>query len=404
MNRSLSHAQTHWSPLYFLIPLGLGGLGVSFFMYPFFWLAHPGAPVPVFEDFLAGFSDGGFATRAMIVASVAAIALFVTLHVASMVWNIRKYREYVRTPAYAALRSGNGETQLSVVPLALAMSINVGFVAGLVFVPGLWSIVEYLFPLALLAFLAVGWYALAILGDFYGRVLVRGGFDCSRNNSFAQLLPAFALGMVGVGLAAPAAMSANATVIAVSYVASTFFVVAAFILLIANAILGMRAMLENGASDEGAPTLWIVIPILTVLGIALVRQGDGMRAGFGVDGGATGNFTMLTGFVAVQFLAGLLGWRVLRGKRYFARYVFGRERSPASYALVCPPVAIAVLGHFYINAGLVGAGVLDRFSLAFWLLSAIAVLAQAAAIYVLVTLNAGHFSAAGALAGPAPAR
>ena len=31
-------------------------------------------------------------------------------------------------------------------PLALAMSVNVGFIIGLTFVPGLWNIVEYLFP------------------------------------------------------------------------------------------------------------------------------------------------------------------------------------------------------------------------------------------------------------------
>jgi hypothetical protein len=42
-----------------------------------------------------------------------------------------------------------------------------------------------LFPAAMVAFLLVGVWALILLGDFYGRVLTRGGFDCARNNSFA---------------------------------------------------------------------------------------------------------------------------------------------------------------------------------------------------------------------------
>ena len=45
-------------------------------------------------------------------------------------------------------------------PLALAMSVNVGFIIGLTFVPGLWSIVEYMFPAAILAFLAIGLHRL----------------------------------------------------------------------------------------------------------------------------------------------------------------------------------------------------------------------------------------------------
>ncbi len=75
---------------------------------------------------------------------------------------------------------------------------------GLAFVPGLWSIVEYLFPMALIAFIAIGWIAFSYIDDFLGRVLTKGGlFDVTSYNSFAQLLPAFALSMVAVGLSAP---------------------------------------------------------------------------------------------------------------------------------------------------------------------------------------------------------
>lgn len=44
--------------------------------------------------------------------------------------------------------------------LALAMTVNVGFIVGLVFVPDLWAAVEYLFPLAMIAFALIGFIVL----------------------------------------------------------------------------------------------------------------------------------------------------------------------------------------------------------------------------------------------------
>jgi hypothetical protein len=97
-------------------------------------------------------------------------------------------------------------------------------------VPGLWTIVEYMFPAALLAFMAIGVIAFRELGHFVGARLHKGGFNCAANNSFAQMLPAFALAMIGVGLAAPAAMSTFKLTAGISLVLSTFFIVAAVLL------------------------------------------------------------------------------------------------------------------------------------------------------------------------------
>jgi uncharacterized membrane protein (DUF485 family) len=114
-----------------------------------------------------------------------------------------------RSEAYEAFADSNAGSQVLAMPLALAMSVNVGFILGLTFVPGLWTIVEYMFPAALLAFMAIGVIAFRELGHFIGARLQSGGFNCAANNSFAQMLPAFALSMIGVGLAAPAAMSTS---------------------------------------------------------------------------------------------------------------------------------------------------------------------------------------------------
>ena len=147
--------------------------------------------------------------RVMIVLAAAGIAFYAFLNLKYLAWNLVRFRQWKGTSAYEGLSSSNAETQVLAMPLALAMSVNVCFILGMVFVPGLWSVVEYLFPLALAAFLAIGFMAFRMIGRFMGRVLAFGGFSCVANNSFAQALPAFALAMIGVGLAAPAGLSAT---------------------------------------------------------------------------------------------------------------------------------------------------------------------------------------------------
>lgn len=380
-----------YSPLYFLAALGAGGLSVTFFLYLLFWVPHKGRPVPNFEDISAAFLGGSTASQAMIAIAVLGIAFAITLHVKYLVWNIRRFHQFRKTPAYEQLRSSNAETQLMAVPLTLAMAVNAGFIVGLVFVPGLWSVVEYLFPFAMVAFFAIGLYGLSIMGDFWGRVLTHGGFDCNKNNSFAQLLPAFAFSMVAVGLAAPAAMSTNAMVAGISYIGSSFFVVTAIVLAGVKMVLGFRSMMENGTNDEAAPTLWVLIPIMTIVGIAMMRQSHGMHVHFNSHTTAADNFSLLTTLVSIQVLFALIGYKVLRGKGYFKRFVFGSEKSPGSYALVCPGVALSVLGFFFINKGLVGVGIVDKFSAIYWIMMAAVITLQFVTIGLLLKLNSKHF-------------
>lgn len=378
-----------WSPLHFLAALGAGGLVVTFFLWLMFWVPHPNATVPVFEDIMAAFRSGGVATRAMIAGAWAGIAFFALMHIRLLVWNIGQYRAFRYTDAYRALRSGNAETQLLALPLTLAMTVNAGFILGLVFIPNLWSVVEYLFPLALLAFLALGAWSFSLLGDFFGRVLTGGGFDCAKNNSFAQLLPGFALGMISVGLSAPSAMSAGKLTVGVSIIAATFFMVASVILVSVQLVLGFRSMLENGVDDQAAPTLWIAIPIVTVLSIAMLRMDHGLHAAFGAGTGTP--LVTLAQLLSIQILFGLVGWTVLRRTGYLTRHVRGDAVSPGAWALVCPGVALGVMVQFFINKALVPAGLVAKFGPAYWSLTAIAIALQIVTIWLVLKLAAKHF-------------
>ncbi|MFO7817795.1 MAG: TsoY family (seleno)protein [Thermodesulfobacteriota bacterium] len=383
-----------YSPLYFLTSLGTGGLVITFFMWLMHWTKHPGHPVPVFEDITASFVAGGSAGRSMIILALAGIGLYAFLNLKYLVWNLVQFKRFQRTPAYEKMASSNAETQVLAMPLAMAMSVNVFFILGMVFVPGLWSVVEYLFPVAILVFLAIGVVAFRMLGKFMGRVMTAGGFSCASNNSFAQALPAFALAMIGVGLAAPAGLSASPLVAGTGLVLSTFFLVAAVLIAAIALVLGLRSLAENGANIETAPTLSVFIPVLTIVSILSLRQNHGLDAHFALASGGAERLMMLSQYLSAQILFALLTGLVLRRLGYFSRFITGREASPVSYALVCPGVALVVMIHFWLNRGLVDSGMIDKFSLGYWTITALALAIQFATAWLVFVLNRKHFKGA----------
>lgn len=380
-----------YSPLYFLASLGAGGLGVTFFMWLMHWLPHPGKTVPVFEDITSAFASGGVLTQGMILLAMAGIAGFSFLNLKLLIWNLRRFSDWRKTEAFAKFSKTNAQSQVLAMPLALAMSVNVMFVLGMVFVPGLWSVVEYLFPLALIAFLAIGAYAFKLYGGFLGRVLTEGGFNCAANNNFGQILPAFAFAMVGVGLAAPAAMSTVPAVAGLGLVLSTFFLMTSGLIAVVAMVLGIRSMMENGANPETAPTLSIIVPLLAVLGILSLRQSHGLHEHFGSAAMAGETLVTLAKFLSVQVLFLMFAGLILIRQGYAKRFLFGTETSPGSYALVCPGVGFAVLIHFFVNKGLVDAGLIAKFGSTFWALTAVALVSQAAMIWLVLHLNRRHF-------------
>ena len=391
MNTTSGRPSETYSPLYFLTSLGSGGLVVTFFMWLMHWTRHPGRSVPVFEDIVATFSEGGAVSRAMIVLAVAGIAYYAFLNFKYLFWNLAHFGLWKRTPAYAQLSSTNAETQMLAMPLALAMSVNVCFILGMVFVPGLWGVVEYLFPVAILIFLAIGVLAFRMLGKFLGRVLTSGGFSCAANNSFAQALPAFALAMIGVGLAAPAGLSATPLVAGMGLVLSTFFLIASVLIAGIALVLGLRSLAENGANIETAPTLSVFIPLLTIIGILSLRQNHGLDTHFGLASGSADRLMMLSQYLSAQLLFALLTGLVLYRLGYLPRFVTGGEVSAGSYALVCPGVGLAVMIYFWLNRGLVDTGLIDKFSFGYWVISAVALGIQFLTAWLVSVLNRKHF-------------
>ncbi|WP_121630642.1 TsoY family (seleno)protein [Tropicibacter alexandrii] len=391
-----------YAPIYFLASLGAGGLAVTFFMFLMFWVPHPNAPVPVFEDILAAWAKGHVPQQIAIAIAMIGIAVFAFLNIKALVWNLTAFNAYKSTPAYTALKSSNAESTLLAMPLALAMTVNALFIVGLVFVPQLWSIVEYLFPMAMVAFGLIAVLALRMIGAFLGRVLSKGGiFDVTAHNSFAQLTPAFAVAMIAVGFAAPAAMSTNPTTVAASLVLSTVLAVISVLYTIFAATTAVSSMLHYGTAREAGPTLMIIVPFVTVLSILLMRQDHGLHTTFDAHANAGETLVFLTRMISIQITFLGLGLVVLRAQGYFKDFVFGTKTSAGSYALVCPFVAFNVLGFFFINKGLVAAQVIEKFGTAYWAFTAVALASQAVAIFLVFRLNKQHFSRSEAVAVPA---
>ena len=376
-----------YSPLYFLAALGSGGLAVSFFMYLMFMVPHKGHPMPTFEDLIDVFSADSLLMSGLVVFAAVGVLYFSFMHFRLLVWNIKEYLLFKKTESFVKLKASNDEVQLMAIPLTYAMFVNVVFILGALFVPSLWSVVENLFPLALLAFLLIGAYAIHIFITFFARVIAFGHFDCAKNNSLSQMLSIFAFSMVAVGLSAPGAMSHSTFISGVGLIFSIGFASVAILLSIIKIVLGFQAMFAHGINREAAVSLWIMIPILTILGIVHYRISMGLQHNFGMPVHPWNHVIVFTIIVMLQLFFALLGFKVMKLIGYCKEFISGDSKSVTAYAAICPGVAFFVMGNFLIHRGLISANLLTQFSLSYWILCLILIIVQIKTIQVLFRLN-----------------
>ncbi len=374
MKRNLG---SNYNPLFFLASLGNGGLTVAFFIFFMFMTPHPDTPIATFDTVWSFLSTAPAYVMLLSAVTYGFMLYFAFNHLRLLAWNIREYRLFKQTTGYNDLIKGNNEITLMAIPLTLTMTINVMFVLGAMLVPGLWTIVEYLFPFAFLAFLATGVYSLSVFYRFYSSLLIKGHFKHSMNNSLSQMLSSFTFAMNAVGFAAPAAMSENRLIVPIAAFFAIFFLTVAALLAIKNLILGFHAMMDKGISREGSASIWIIIPILTLLGITIIRLNHSFNFLFNTHGGPTFQFILCSSFVSLQLFFGLLGFITMRQNNYFPEFIHGVSKNnenknavktPATYALICPGVAFWVFSMFFLDKALVHPGLLTLFSIPYFIL------------------------------------
>lgn len=357
-----------YSPIYFLSALGAGGLSVSFYMYLMFLVPHKGSAMATFDFIYPVLLQGTWLSYISALALVF-ILVFSYYHFKFLFWNIKQYKAFKETKEYITMKSSNAEVTLMALPLTFTMSINVAFILGAVFIPGLWSIVEYMFPFALLGFIINGYFALKIFAQYISRLLICGDFDFAKNNNLSQMISIFAFSMVSVGFAAPGAMSHIIQINAIGIFGAIFFSAIAMILLFIKLLFGFKNMFEYGISKEASPSLWIIIPILTLLGITFVRISFGLDHNFDTPLANSSLFVFTSFIISLQIIFGAIGYMVMKKIGYFNEFVHNKDKkSPLSFALICPGVAFMVFGMFFLNFGLVFNGIVPKLSLAYFLL------------------------------------
>lgn len=380
-----------FSPICFLSALGAGGLAVSFYMYLMFMIPHKGVPMTTFEFFYPALIKGDWFSLVCVL-SVLGIVYFALLHFKLLVWNIKQFKLYQQSSAYANMIGSNAEVTLMAIPLTFSMTINVCFVLGALLVPKLWTVVEYLFPFAIVGFLTAGYFALTIFMRYFSRLIVKGDFDFANNNSLSQMISIFAFAMVAVGLAAPGAMSSNLVVNAIGIFAAIFFSAIAILLLLIKLIFGFQNIFQQGIAKEASPSLWIMIPILTLLGITYIRISFGLDHHFDQKMANSALFTFTSLVLSLQLIFGIIGYKVMKHIGYFEEFVHSDFLSPASFALICPGVALMVFGMFFIHVGLVPNNVLASNSFAYFAIMAPFIFVQYKTVRYFFTLKRKFFS------------
>lgn len=372
----ITNLKSKYNPLYFLAALGSGGLAISFFIYPNFLISHKDTPIITFNHIYPLLIGDDKLIAGLLTLSLMGIFLLALLHFRLLFWNISEYRKFKKTEAFKELKNSSREMSLMVIPLTLAMSVNVTFVLGAVFIPNLWGFVEYLFPFSIVAFLTIGLYALKILGDYYSRIFVEGGFKSSENNNFAQMIAIFALAMIAVGVAGPGAMSEHKEINAIGIFVSIFFLSISMLLILLKITSSFKSILDHGIDKATSVSIWMMIPILTLIGISFVRIIKGFHYGFDTELSAEKLFVLTSVILSLQILFGYIGYKILKRNGYFEEYSKGTKANAGSFALICPGVASFVFGMFFLFFGLVHNGFLTLGSPMFFVLLAPFILIQ----------------------------
>lgn len=360
-----------WHPSYWLAALGAGGLSISFFMYLMWMVPHEDFPMPTWQHLTAAIQGSvtlPAGVRPLAILATLIMVLLALLHFTLVIWNLREQNAARKTERYAEnwLDSAN-EVQLMTQPLTLAMTVNVCFALGALLVPGLWSVVEYLFPLALLAFASIGVWALRIYGRYISRILVSGGYRSEEHNHLSALIAVFTFAMLSVGFAAPAAMSHTQALSVLASTLSILFLMVALVTGLLVLISGLQAMMQHGLQPQATPSVWMLVPIMTLLGIEWVRLQHGLDLHFATPVVPSKIFVMLTGIFMLQLGIMLLGYRIMQLNGYLAAHLKGDQRNPISFGLICPGVAVFVMGMFWWHLVWVESGVVSAFSPVYWL-------------------------------------
>ncbi|BBP44838.1 hypothetical protein THMIRHAS_02110 [Thiosulfatimonas sediminis] len=379
--------------LHILAALGAGGMTASFFFIVNFMTAHPGDALISWDVLQRDYIGGTNANQLLVQLYMLGATFSAILHFVLLSRWFKGFNGFRQTSAYQTLKNSNAEVQLMAIPLTLTMSMNVFFILGAMYIPGLFSSVS-LFGMEaqLIDFMMVGAgiyfsgmlvLALKIFSVYWMR-LVDGNLDFIQNSNLGQLLAIFAFGMIGVSLGALSL--SKVPLIALFGMSMAYIVITLTILLgLIKLIIGFKSIFQEGIAPASSVTLLLPMVITAMIVVGLIRADIGtMHA---LDTGRDANYHLMVTTIGIGFsvLVALFALSVMRRKKYFTMLHKG-ELDGASFALICPGFAFEVQLVLWLNAGLVFTGFVTFDSSVYYLLWTPILIVQFVTIYYFVKL------------------
>lgn len=336
--------------LWFVMALGLGGTSVAGFAFLNYTFPRPEGMKGLVSAHTLGphAAELGGVYQALYEYMRVHIVTFGVLHLAALGLVLGLFVAWRRSfpERYRELRSDTTRNAVTIAPaLALGMTFNVFLVGGAFFSPWVHTNMQSIMGMALgvwaLLFAYTMYLALQIQKAYLDK-----GFDVLKMH-FGWLLIPFALGMTAVSGSGIAALAHDPLISKTAFLLSLMpFTMATFLTLV-KLVSVFRSQYRLGRPErvEFLPSFFIIIPIVTLLAITVFRYGHFFDHQF--EGHLPQAFFALTTAGGWAFQLWYLALGVLLLGAYFKNHLFSMKYFDESqWGLVCPMVALAVLGTF----------------------------------------------------------
>jgi len=99
-------------------------------------------------------------------------------------------------------------------------------------------------------------------------------------------------------------------------------------------------------------------------------------------------YVTLTGIFMLQLSVMLLGFKMMQLNGYLRAHLSGQARDPISFGLICPGVAIVVMGMFWWHLVWVDSGMVAEYGWVHWLGLGVLAIGQFVTLITLLRLSA----------------
>jgi len=381
-----------YSPLYAFNAIAAGGLAISFFMY-LFWMARVTlSALPTAGPLYSLALETGPLESIITLAALAGFIFFTAQHALLLRWNLLSFKQWTRTKTYIAFEKSNDKTVLMTLPLTFAVSILVSLMVLCMALPFLFSILEFVLVVAFACYAYLGWHAIKIYYESFLSITHESSApEETRGNNLGQLISIMCFLMISLGFATISATSGIKITFFVAFVGAALFLTLALLVAFLWFCPKMRALFEKRLPPESSPLLWFAGTLLGLHFLSWHYLRLTLSTAFGGAYDASQTICFLTFAFVLCLILGMMGRASLKSNGLLDQMLSGKIYSAGLYAVVCPALLLLILAHYFIGA-LVQTGLLEPWSLYYFIFYLPVLVLQAGIIRLYLNLNAKLFS------------